>query len=322
MARRTRLAILPAIALVLVAAGCTERTESAADPAGSVVGSSSGTAPLGSTAADTTTDAPITDAPTSTTTLPADTTSVPTTVTPTSTPPVTPPVTTVPAGPPVGQFSCAASGVEPSSADVRPPSAIPAPELPAGWRTAVVGRSVQGRGIDALVRTVDAPRRRVLVIGGIHGNEPVTPPAVRAMVGATIAPDVEVWLVPESNPDGSAAGLRCNANGVDLNRNFPFEWDPADGGPAASSEPETRTMALLVERLQPDVVVWVHQPLGYVSAVGETDPALEQAWAAAAGIPVREDVTQHGGGESWSALVAGVPSVLIEVQGWEATPDL
>ena len=161
-----------------------------------------------------------------------------------------------------------------------------------------------------------------MVIGGIHGNEPVGPPAVRGLVSAAIAPDVEVWLVPVANPDGSAAGLRCNANGVDLNRNFPFEWDAVDGGPAALSEPETKTLAVLVERLQPDVVVWVHQPLAYVSAVGDTNPTLEQAWAAAAGLPVREDVTQHGGGESWSALVAGVPSMLVEVQGWEATPEL
>ena len=131
-----------------------------------------------------------------------------------------------------------------------------------------------------------------------------------------------MWLVPEANPDGSASGQRCNANGVDLNRNFPFEWTSADGGPAALSEPETQTLTVLVERLRPDVVVWVHQPLGYVSAVGDTDPTLEQAWSAGAGIPVREDVTQHGGGESWSAMVAGVPSMLVEIQGWEATPDL
>jgi hypothetical protein len=37
---------------------------------------------------------------------------------------------------------------------------------------------------------------------------------------------------------------------------------------------------------------------------------------------VRPDVTQHGGGETWTALVAGVPSMLIEVAGWEATPEL
>ena len=37
---------------------------------------------------------------------------------------------------------------------------------------------------------------------------------------------------------------------------------------------------------------------------------------------MRPDVTQHGGGESWSAFVAGVPSMLIEIAGWAATPDL
>jgi murein tripeptide amidase MpaA len=186
-----------------------------------------------------------------------------------------------------------------------------------------VGRSVQGRSIEAFVHAADdRARRRVLVIGGLHGNEPVTPPAVRALLDAEIASDVEVWLVPESNPDGSAAGIRCNAHGVDLNRNFAWEWLPEDGGPAPLSEPESQALALLVEGLRPDVVIWVHQPLGYVSAIGDTDAALEEAWAAASGLPVRPDVTQHGGGETWTALVAGVPSMLIEVAGWEATPEL
>ncbi len=171
------------------------------------------------------------------------------------------------------------------------------------------------------MRPAEAPRRRVLVIGGLHGNEPVTPPAVRGLLDAQIASDVEVWLVPTANPDGSAAGMRCNANGVDLNRNFSWGWRRGDGGPAPLSEPETRALASLVDQVQPDVVVWVHQPLGYVSSIGHTSSALEQAWGAAAGLPVRPDVTQHGGGESWSALVAGVPSMLIEIDGWSATPD-
>ena len=172
------------------------------------------------------------------------------------------------------------------------------------------------------MRPADTPRRRVVVIGGVHGNEPVSPPAVRGLLDADIAADIEVWLVPVANPDGSAAGLRCNANGVDLNRNFPWEWSADDGGPAPSSEPETQALSTLVEGLHPDVVVWVHQPLGYVSAVGATVDALELAWSTAAGLPVRPDVTQHGGGESWSAFVAGVPSLLIEIEGTDATPEI
>jgi protein MpaA len=187
--------------------------------------------------------------------------------------------------------------------------------------TAVVGRSVQGRDIEVFVRLGHAPRRRVLVIGGLHGNEPASPPVVRGLLQAAIDPDVEVWLVPVANPDGVAAGLRCNANGVDLNRTFPWEWRPRDGGPAPLTEPETKALVGLVEQLRPDLVIWVHQPLGYVSAIGTTSSAVEQAWGNAAGMRVRPNVTQHGGGESWSALVAGVPSMLIEIGGWAATPE-
>lgn len=161
-----------------------------------------------------------------------------------------------------------------------------------------------------------------MVIGGIHGNEPVSPPTVRAMVGVDIPADTEVWLLALLNPDGSAIGTRCNANGADLNRNFSWDWRADDGGPAPFSEPETAAAAALVERVDPDVVVWVHQPLGYVSSIGNTPDSYGQAWANASVVPVRPDVTQHGGGESWTAFVAGRASMLIEVDTYDARPDM
>jgi hypothetical protein len=75
----------------------------------------------------------------------------------------------------------------------------------------------------------------------------------------------------------------------------------------------------LVDALRPDLVVWVHQPLDYVASIGPTDQALAAAWSGPSGLPARPGVTQHGGGESWTAFVAGVPSMLIEIDGWAAT---
>jgi hypothetical protein len=62
-----------------------------------------------------------------------------------------------------------------------------------------------------------------------------------------------VWVIPCLNPDGyrrtveregagPLTGLRPNANGVDLNRNFPLPWGRPSRLPAAgSSEPGTAT---------------------------------------------------------------------------------
>jgi protein MpaA len=134
--------------------------------------------------------------------------------------------------------------------------------------------------------------------------------------------DFELWLIPELNADGVAAGTRWNANGVDLNRNFPWGWRADDGGPAPLSEPETQAITSLIDEIAPDVVVWVHQPYGYVSAIGDTTSAYEEAWSEGSGVPVRPDITQHGGGESWTAFEGGFSSMLLEIDTWNATPDI
>ena len=61
-----------------------------------------------------------------------------------------------------------------------------------------------------------------------------TDPQVTSLVNET-----DIWIMPLMNPDGNNAGSRYNANGVDLNRNFPnFLTDP-DNTPAGR-QPETQ----------------------------------------------------------------------------------
>jgi protein MpaA len=207
--------------------------------------------------------------------------------------------------------------------DVRMPADFPVPDVPVGWRTEIVGESVRGREIIALVRPASAaPSVSVLVVGGLHANELTSTPVVRHMVTAGIPDRVELWLVPESNPDGTAVGTRCNANGVDLNRNFAWDWEASDGGPGPLSEPEAQVLADLVTGNPWDLVAWVHQPLDYIGPIGPTDPSAAEAWAAASGTPLRLGITQHGGSESWTAFVARRPSVLVEVGERDPTPEL
>ncbi len=132
----------------------------------------------------------------------------------------------------------------------------------------VIGRSVHGRPLVA-IRIGDPDAERVaLVVGVIHGNEPVGLEVISRLrrEWAEIK-GTQIWLLKSLNPDGQRSGKRKNAHGVDLNRNFPFGWKPNKQpdsgfypGPSPASEPETRAAMDFIRRIQPDVSIWYHQP--------------------------------------------------------------
>ncbi len=100
--------------------------------------------------------------------------------------------------------------------------------------------------------------RRVLVIGVIHGNEDDGVAIIEQLRSRAIPDSVELWVVESMNPDGQAAQIRQNSNGVDLNRNFPHNWgtigELGDGqyaGTGPASEPETQAMVAFIEQLRP-----------------------------------------------------------------------
>lgn len=132
----------------------------------------------------------------------------------------------------------------------------------------VVGHSAQGRPIVLFDSDPSAASLKLLVVGAIHGNETAGMGIARRLLAAAPLRRVELMIVPTINPDGVAAGTRGNAHGVDLNRNFPFDWRPLSGGeysgPGPLSEPESRAAHRLILREQPDVTIWFHQPFGLV----------------------------------------------------------
>jgi protein MpaA len=174
---------------------------------------------------------------------------------------------------------------------------------PASARTVLLGHSWHGRPIEA-VEVGNRSGPPVLVIGCIHGNETGGIAIARAL--ERLSPrDLDLWIVPDLNPDGFAAGTRQNGHGVDLNRNFPWRWarhgtrgDQHYSGPSPLSEPESRALAALILRVRPQATVWFHQHLAVVDESGGS-VAVEQRFASAVGLPLRRLERYRGSAASW-----------------------
>ncbi len=175
-----------------------------------------------------------------------------------------------------------------TTAPAAPPSTLSAPVV----EQRVVGTSAGGRPIDA-VRRGTAGGRVVLVIGVIHGDEPAGAQIVDRLAQLDVPAGVDLWLVRSMNPDGLAANDRHNADQVDLNRNFPYDWGPigvpGDGqyaGTGPASEPETQAMVGFITAIRPDLVIWYHQDLYRISPGTGRNGAIRQRYAELTGLPL------------------------------------
>jgi N-acetylmuramoyl-L-alanine amidase len=195
---------------------------------------------------------------------------------------------------------------QPAAAPAPAPEVMPTgrsgPRTPADARPVVIGLSAQGRPIRALRVGPAGARVKLLVVGTLHGNEQAGRAVVNRLRRARPPRGTALWLIEDANPDGTAAGSRHNANGVDLNRNFPYRWRAQDGvyesGPGPASEPETQAIQLFVERERPRVTLWFHQALRIV-VKSAGDPALERLYSRRSGLPRRRLPRYHGTAVSW-----------------------
>lgn len=155
---------------------------------------------------------------------------------------------------------------------------------------AVPERTAGGRSLVML--DIDSPRvqrkgeaaeskKRVLVIGGIHGDELTSVSTVFLWIDAMRAQEASHYqwrVIPLANPDGlfAKSSTRTNGRGVDLNRNFETaDWakdalaywttrtgkDPRrNPGLKAASEVETKWLQDQIEAFGPDLIISVHAP--------------------------------------------------------------
>ncbi|NJN67287.1 MAG: hypothetical protein HC884_11530 [Chloroflexaceae bacterium] len=234
---------------------------------------------------------------------------------------------------------------------------------------------------------IPGPKPVFFLVAAIHPREIVSAEIATRFVASLLAnygadPDVtwildahEVVVVPIANPDGHKLAeqgymQRKNANtsyggdcadppeagnhfGVDLNRNFAFQWgtvakptigvcDQTFPGPTPASEPETRSLQALVESLYPGhtapvvgepvgedtsgVLISLHSyaekvlwPWGYTSDPPTDGPALQQLGERLAqfnGYTPQQAVRFYptsGTIEDWAYGTLGVASYTIEI---------
>jgi len=156
-----------------------------------------------------------------------------------------------------------------------------------------IGTSVEGRSI-AAIRIGTGPVH-LAIMGAIHGGwEKNTMTLVQQAYdyfndnSDLIQPQLSVYFVPATNPDGIAVGTNSdaawNAHGVDLNRNFDsYNWSrdtfglvggrygptgtkKNGGGPRPFSEPETQAVKRFIEGKSIDAVLSYHSGIVSVTA--------------------------------------------------------
>lgn len=172
---------------------------------------------------------------------------------------------------------------------------------------------------------------RVLVIGVFHGDEPQG----NYLIGEYLREysGTNLLMIPCLNKTGFEANTRTNANGVDLNRNFPTKnWVNGEkndyyGGEAPASEDETRFLISIIEKYQPRVILTLHSPYKVVNYDGGKNGdgiKLAKKISDIIDYPVEENIGYPTPGSfgTWAGVEKDIPTITLELDEEETIDNL
>lgn len=193
-----------------------------------------------------------------------------------------------------------------------------------GARREIIGRSVRGR---SLVIRRDGARDasfRVLAAGPIHGDERQGVRVIRRVrqLVRSHSRSFSLTTIKTVNPDGLRVRTRKNAHGVDLNRNFPYRFDPGlsggyESGPHPASEPETRAVMRLARRERFDLAIWYHQPWGVTLVPCDSSHRAAALYARLSGLRGRSGCNRYypGSAIGWLHHAFRTSAFVVELPG-------
>ncbi len=191
---------------------------------------------------------------------------------------------------------------------------------PLTLQTQIIGRSIQDRDIECI--TLGEGSTIVMLMATIHGDEPAGTPLLERLVreASTNPPwmrDRTLIILPNVNPDGFELNRRGNANGVDLNRNFPALsfTSRRRHGPEPLSEPESHALHALILEHRPHRIISLHQPINCIDYDGDGEAlahAMSRAIDEAHRLPVRKLGALPGSLGSFAGEDMGIPIITVE----------
>jgi len=183
----------------------------------------------------------------------------------------------------------------------------------------------------------------VLIIGVFHGDEPEGEFLINKLMEQIAAShpqdaprndknchseersDVrilnKILFIPCLNPDGKHLKTRTNANGVDLNRNFPTKnWELSKekntyySGNSPASEIETKFLIEIIEKYKPDRILTLHTPYRVVNYDGHAKEIAEKI-SKLNGYPVQESIGYPTPGSfgTYCGIERNIPTITLEL---------
>jgi murein peptide amidase A len=168
--------------------------------------------------------------------------------------------------------------------------------------------------------------KTILIIGVFHGDEPegefLTHKLMREIEqNPQLITNNTVLLIPCLNPDGKELKTRTNANGVDLNRNFPTknwelskEKDSYYSGHEPASETETGFLIEILEEYRPDRILTLHTPYRVVNYDGPAKEIAEKI-SKLNGYPVQKNIGYPTPGSfgTYAGIERNIPVITLEL---------
>ena len=172
--------------------------------------------------------------------------------------------------------------------------------------------------------------KTILIIGVFHGEEPQGEYLIKEFLKTDLSGiKNKLLFIPCLNPDGKSINKRQNANGIDLNRNFPTKnWIKTDnpeyfGGNSPASEIETKFMIDVLSAYKIDAILSIHAPFKIVNYDGPAKEIAEKI-SEITGYPVQSDIGYPTPGSfgNYAGVERQIPTITLELPEDETNEHL